>query len=45
MEPEELALIRENNRILRALMETPNHEPTLSQLKRRLRTLELENSL
>jgi uncharacterized protein len=47
MGPEELALIRENNRILRSLIDLSDqeHKPTLSQLKRRLRTLELETSL
>ena len=47
MDPEDHALIREHIRILRALIDSPSRENTrtLSQLKRRLRTLELENSL
>jgi len=47
MEPEDLAVIREHIRILRALIDSPdqNHKPALTQLKRRLRTLELDASL
>ena len=45
-EPEEIALLRQQVKLLRALVELPDHDckPTLSQLKRRLRTLELETS-
>ncbi len=47
MEPEDIALIKEHIRILRSLIDSPDrdHKPTLSQLKCRLRTLELETSL
>jgi phage head maturation protease len=47
MEPEDLAVIREHIRILRALIDSPdqNQKPVLTQLKRRLRTLELDASL
>jgi HK97 family phage prohead protease len=47
MEPDDLAVIREHTRILRALIDSPeqNHKPSLTQLKRRLRALELETSI
>ena len=42
-EPEEIALLRQQVKLLRELPEQ-DCKPTLSQLKRRLRTLELETS-